>query len=161
MSARGETCVAALRKTEKFWNALTPAQRKARAAETILERTKRNRRETGLGISDCDLLGEDMFGWCWCVDDAPASGWRSGRARSSRRGGTSQNAARGRRGVARRRCGAARADAGVVARPTSACAKCALCVIDGRAKNLACRHTSSSSPAPAPPGGMPAHGSTA
>ena len=53
-------------------HALTPVQRKARAAETILERTKRNRRETGLGISDCDLLGEDMFGWCWCVDDAPA-----------------------------------------------------------------------------------------
>ena len=72
LSAGGETCVAALRHTEKFWNALTPAQRKARAAESILERTKRNRRETGLGISDCDLLGEDMFGWCWCVDDAPA-----------------------------------------------------------------------------------------
>ncbi len=72
LSAGGETCVSAKKKTEKFWNALTPAQRKARAAETILERTKRNRRETGLGISDCDLLGEDMFGWCWCVDDAPA-----------------------------------------------------------------------------------------
>ena len=72
LSAGGETCIAALRNTEKFWNALTPAQRKARAAESILERTKRNRRETGLGISDCDLLGEDMFGWCWCVDDAPA-----------------------------------------------------------------------------------------
>ena len=85
LSARGETCVSAKKKTEKFWNALTPLQRKARAAETILERTKRNRRETGLGISDCDLLGEDMFGWCWCVDDAPARLALYGRARSSRR----------------------------------------------------------------------------
>jgi hypothetical protein len=70
----GLSCAQAKKNTEAFLGALTPDKRRARAAETVYARTQRNRRVTGLGISDCELLGkgELVFGWCWCVDDAPA-----------------------------------------------------------------------------------------